>query len=314
MKKLFTCFMALFMMLSLNAKTIYLDAAMWDAGNAWFSAWAWTGGGEGAWYRATEGDTYYQVEVPDDATNLVMVRFSNVATTESWTKVDGEKDGYWNQTEDLDISVGNLITITDWGQDKSPCSQSEYTPTGEPVVLEFALIGEINGYSVSTYEDGFKFTKESDDVYTLTTKFTDSDEQKLQLIDAKGNIYARYESKSIYDIATDPNSYATMTKGETTGTADITTSDLDATYKFIFTLEKKSKGKLTYEITEGGVTPTDVEETVAELIYAEEGTIIAPAPFAIIDLNGKDVTKANGSLQGTYLVKTLGGVTKISVK
>ena len=61
-------------------------------------------------------------------------------------------------------------------------------------------------------------------------------------------------------------------------------------------------------------TPTDVEDAVAELIYAVDGTIIAPAPFAIIDLSGKDVTNANGSLEGTYLVKTLGGVTKISVK
>ena len=61
-------------------------------------------------------------------------------------------------------------------------------------------------------------------------------------------------------------------------------------------------------------TPTDAEEAIAELIYAVDGTIIAPAPFAIIDLSGKDVTKANGSLQGTYIVKTLNSVAKISVK
>ena len=61
-------------------------------------------------------------------------------------------------------------------------------------------------------------------------------------------------------------------------------------------------------------TPTDAEEAIAELIYAVDGTIIAPAPFAIIDLSGKDVTKANGSLQGTYIVKTLNSVTKVSVQ
>lgn len=61
-------------------------------------------------------------------------------------------------------------------------------------------------------------------------------------------------------------------------------------------------------------TPTDAEEAIAELIYAVDGTIFAPAPFAIIDLAGKDVTKANGSLQGTYIVKTLNSVAKISVK
>ena len=61
-------------------------------------------------------------------------------------------------------------------------------------------------------------------------------------------------------------------------------------------------------------TPTGVEETAAELIYAVDGTIFAPAPFAIIDLSGKDVTNANGSLQGTYIVKTQNSVAKISVK
>lgn len=61
-------------------------------------------------------------------------------------------------------------------------------------------------------------------------------------------------------------------------------------------------------------TPTDAEEAIAELIYAVDGTIIAPAPFAIIDLAGKDVTNANGSLQGTYIVKTQNSTAKISVK
>ena len=61
-------------------------------------------------------------------------------------------------------------------------------------------------------------------------------------------------------------------------------------------------------------TPTDVEDAVAELIYAIDGTIYAPAPFAIIDLVGKDVTKANGSLEGAYIVKTQNSVTKVLVK
>jgi hypothetical protein len=61
-------------------------------------------------------------------------------------------------------------------------------------------------------------------------------------------------------------------------------------------------------------TTTDAEEAIAEIIYAVDGTIIAPAPFAIIDLSGKDVTNANGSLEGTYIVKTQNSVTKVLVK
>ena len=306
MKKLFTCFVALFLLaaMQLNAKTIYFDPGLWSDGNAWYSAWVFEGTNGISWVKATQGVPYYTIDVPDNATGMVMVRFSPDVTAEDW-------NSKWDQTEDITISNGNLITMTDW----KVFEQSTYNPDEPLPVLEFALIGELNGSSISTYEEGIKFTTDSDnELYTLETKFTDNDEQKLQLIDADGNIWARNESKSITDIDTDPSSYATMKKGETTGTADITTSDLEVVYKFTFTLESLSKGKLTYEITEGGVTPTDVEEAAAELIYAIDGTIIAPAPFAIIDLNGKDVTKSNGSLQGTYLVKTLGGVTKISVK
>ena len=61
-------------------------------------------------------------------------------------------------------------------------------------------------------------------------------------------------------------------------------------------------------------TPTDAEEAIAELIYAIDGTIYAPAPFAIIDLAGKDVTNANGDLEGAYIVKTQNSVTKVLVK
>ena len=307
MKKLFTSFVALFLLaaMQLNAKTIYFDPGLWSDGNAWYSAWVFEAGQEGSWVKATQGVPYYTIDVPDNATGMVMVRFSPDVTSEDWNTK-------WDQTEDITISNGNLITMTDW----KVFQQSTYNADEPLPVLEFALIGTLNGASVSTYEEGIKFTQESDVIYTLETKFTDSYDQNLQLIDADGNIWARNESKSI-----DTASYATMKKGETTGTADITTSDLNASYKFTFTLESLSKGKLTYEVTEGSEgeeeeeeKPTDVEETAAELIYAIDGSIVAPAPFAIIDLNGKDVTKANGSLQGTYLVKTLGGVTKISVK
>ena len=61
-------------------------------------------------------------------------------------------------------------------------------------------------------------------------------------------------------------------------------------------------------------TPTDAEEAIAELIYAIDGTIYAPAPFAIIDLAGKDVTNVNGALEGAYIVKTQNSVTKVLVK
>ena len=318
MKKLFTSLVALFLLVSvqMSAKTIYFDPAIWDTGGAWFSAWVFGGSSEDGWSRAKKGGMYYEIEVADDATGMVMVRFTNVATTESWNKVEGEIDGYWNQTADIVISDGNLITITAWGEDKSEFMQSTYNSEETLPELGFALIGKLNGGNeITTYSEGIKFTQESDFVYTLVTTFTDylvDDNgelvQKVKLIDVDGKIWARIDSKQI---GTD--AHATMTKGETTGTAHIITSDLNKNYKFTFTLESLTKGKLTYEIIEEEHT-TDIEETSSELIYAIDGTIYAPAPFAIIDLAGNDVTKANGALEGAYIVKTQNSVTKVLVK
>ena len=74
----------------------------------------------------------------------------------------------------------------------------------------------------------------------------------------------------------------------------------------------KSESKLMWIAKKD--TPTDVEDAAAELIYAIDGTIYAPAPFAIIDLSGKDVTNVNGALEGAYIVKTQNSVTKVLVK
>lgn len=314
MKKLFTSFVALFLLaaMQLNAKTIYFDPGLWSDGNAWYSAWVFEGTNGISWVKATQGVPYYTIDVPDNATGMVMVRFSPDVTSEDW-------NSKWDQTEDITISNGNLITMTNW----KVFQQSTYNADEPLPVLEFALIGTLNGASVSTYEEGIKFTQESDVIYTLETKFTEFVEdsegnlvQKVQLIDADGNIWARDESKTI-----GIDAHATMTKGQTKGTAHIITDNLESTYKFTFTLESLSKGKLTYEVTEGSEgeeeeeeNPTDVEETAAELIYSVDGAIVAPAPFTIVDLSGKDVTNSNGSLQGTYIVKTQNSTAKISVK
>ena len=467
MKKLFTFVIALFALLSvqLNAKTIYFEAggsSLWDQGNAWFSAWVWGGTQTSAWYKATKGAQYYEINIPDDAEGMKFVRFSSVSTSESWTKAEGEVDGYWDQTGDIVISDGNLIIITGWGD--ADFQQSTYGDEPEiQTELNFALVGRINGdddNEILKYEDGLKFTKESDFVYTLTTTFTGSIDkdgklvQKVKIVDADNKIWARNDSKVVYPEGTaDKDVHATMTKGQTNSSAYLVTTDYETvSYKITFTLDGTSKGKLSFkpvegddpiidpddpivdpevlefaligrlngdndnpietfeedlkftkesdliyslnisftgvvegkdgemvqkvklidsegniwgrdkskQIFEGGgdnfatlskgkdtssaylVTdvavdykliftldedklngrltfeiaeqPTDIEETTSELIYVVDGTIIAPAPFAIIDLSGKDVTNANGSLQGTYIVKTQNSTAKISVQ
>ena len=117
---------------SASAKTLYLDAggsSKWDQGGAWFSAWVWGSKSGDAWYKATKGDVYYEIEVPDDATGMKWVRFSKVATKESWTQANGDTDGYWNQTGDLTIGKDNLLTIKGWGTSLgTDYAWSTYTP------------------------------------------------------------------------------------------------------------------------------------------------------------------------------------------
>lgn len=50
------------------------------------------------------------------------------------------------------------------------------------------------------------------------------------------------------------------------------------------------------------VIPTAIDETEAAVVTAADGRIYAECEFTIVNLAGQDVTDANGSLQGTYIV------------
>lgn len=50
------------------------------------------------------------------------------------------------------------------------------------------------------------------------------------------------------------------------------------------------------------VIPTAIDETEAAVVTAADGRIYADGEFTIVNLAGQDVTDANGSLQGTYIV------------
>ena len=50
------------------------------------------------------------------------------------------------------------------------------------------------------------------------------------------------------------------------------------------------------------VIPTAIDETEAAVVTAADGRIYAEGEFTIVNLAGQDITDANGSLQGTYIV------------
>lgn len=66
---------------------------------------------------------------------------------------------------------------------------------------------------------------------------------------------------------------------------------------------------VTFEYDE----PTAVEEAEALAVSASNGRIYADGEFTIVNLAGQDVTAANGSLQGTYIVITGDDAVKVYV-
>ena len=61
------------------------------------------------------------------------------------------------------------------------------------------------------------------------------------------------------------------------------------------------------------VIPTAIDETEAAVVTAADGRIYAEGEFTIVNLAGQDITDANGSLQGTYIVITGDDAVKVYV-
>ena len=60
--------------------------------------------------------------------------------------------------------------------------------------------------------------------------------------------------------------------------------------------------------------PTAVDEVTINKIWSDKGTIYSTDEFVIYDVLGRDVTENNGKLKGIYIVKTVNGTQKVTVK
>lgn len=129
-------------------------------------------------------------------------------------------------------------------------------PIDDPEELTFALIGNINGSTTSTYNAGIKLTKESDGVYTTTIKLTASN-PTIKVIDSENIIWSRKNSHGeLYAVGANGGNdeSRTMTKEETTHHINFhATSGI--TIKVTFTKTSDSKGSLTFTMDETAKTP-----------------------------------------------------------
>ena len=99
-----------------ETRTLYLEPGVWETADAVYQAYLFNGNGS-QWYnfeKVKEG--LYKVSFPDQWETIIACRMNPAGPASDWT-------GKWNQTNDISIaSLGdnNCISITGWGEDKSP--------------------------------------------------------------------------------------------------------------------------------------------------------------------------------------------------
>lgn len=99
-----------------ETRTLYLEPDVWEIAGAVYQAYLFNGSGS-QWYnfeKVKEG--LYKVSFPDQWETIIACRMNPAGPASNWT-------GKWNQTNDISIaSLGdnNCISITGWGEDKSP--------------------------------------------------------------------------------------------------------------------------------------------------------------------------------------------------
>ena len=157
-------------------------------------------------------------------------------------KIDSLQAALSGSSTKTSVSTNSLKS---WVTNRTSGLNTEFNTWDACPDLKFALVGTINDEELSTYANGIQFTEQEDGSYTAT--FTASEaEHSLQIITSTGDIWARNESKDIVSTSEDASSYASMTKGQTTGYANITTV-ANTEYSFTFKLNGDGvSGKLTY--------------------------------------------------------------------
>ncbi len=238
---------------------------------------------------------FYKMELVEGEEDLyTFTTTTDVLNGKEWKYSSGQGWDYVELTAtgaDVDNRkvAGNPDVVERW--------KKIYDPDFEPIEPYYAIRG-LNGDASWTGSGDIKLEESADGSEWFALGFTvaEGESFKVIYIDENADVsgyYAALEESCNVGQTYDGNGNLVLPAG---------------TYDLYF----KSVSKLMWIAKKD--TPTDVEDAAAELIYAVDGTIIAPAPFAIIDLSGKDVTNANGSLQGTYIVKTQNSTAKISVK
>ena len=114
MKKQILSLLALVAVMSLSAKTIYLNTgggSLWETDGAnKFAVWHWQGAGNGTWsaWMTRVAGSVWQVDIADSSDRVIFCRFNNAAAAPDWGA------DMWNQTDDQTPGDNDLFRITAW--------------------------------------------------------------------------------------------------------------------------------------------------------------------------------------------------------
>lgn len=226
-------------------------------------------------------------------------------------KIDSLKTALSGSSTSASVSTSSLKS---WVTNRTSGLNSEFNTWDACPDLKFALVGTINDEKLSTYASGIPFTMQDDGSYTAV--FTASETtHNLQIITSTGDIWARIESKNIVSTDENASSYATMTKDQITGFANITTV-ANTEYTFTFKLNADGiSGKLTYLKGESAVPePFEVTPTITNLkcyndydgaISLEVSGSVAPYTYTWTYSDGTEVNTKDisGLRAGVYTLR-----------
>ena len=160
MKKIRLLFLTLVALIggvaSSSAKTVYIQPNAWANDNAVISLWVWADGSEGSWATLTSPeDGIYKAELEESINRMIITRGS-VGNT--WTKAEGDTQGYWNQTgtiEIADANVGKLfalstITVVDGTTDVTISEYSEPVAAGYTCDFNTAISTSDHAFQVAS--------------------------------------------------------------------------------------------------------------------------------------------------------------------
>ena len=110
MKKIFTLFAALAMVMSMSAKTVYLKAGLWDVDGAKFGCHTWGSSDKSGFMTKVEGDIY-SFETLDANTDVIFTRVSPTSTG-----IWGDGGAEWGRVQTKFENGKDMFTMTEYSK------------------------------------------------------------------------------------------------------------------------------------------------------------------------------------------------------